>query len=442
MTEPTPPRDEAAEQSVLGGMMLSIHAIADALEVVEVEDFYSLRHQTIFTAIVDLYNRGEPTDAIAVGAELNRRQEFDRVGGVPYMHTLIATVPTATNAGYYAEIVAEKAILRRLVVAGTRVKQLGYHGADAMTIQEIVENVQTTVESAVSGVRRGIEVAEPADLAREALEAYASPAEPSTPMGWSDLDAVTGGMKGGQMIVVAARPGVGKSVLSLNTALNVAKNGLTSVVFSLEMSKQEVTDRSLANLGSVDLGHIERREFVGDDWARLQRAGDRFAKLPMRVVDYESINLAGIHSVCADVQRREELGVVVVDYMQLTNGGDSRVSREQQVAGFSRGLKLLAKKLNVPVIAVSQLNRGPEGRTDKRPSLSDLRESGAIEQDADKVLLLHHDQENEMKGASELEVIVAKNRQGRCSSVTLAWSPHYARIGCLSRQEESVRSVA
>lgn len=440
--EPMPPQDLDAEKSVLGGMMLSSYAIAEVARMLRAEDFYRPVHQAIFRSVIDLYDSGEPTDAITVSAELERRQELLKVGGAPYLHTLIATVPTAANAGYYAEIVAEKAILRRLVEAGTRIVQLGYHGSEGAAIEEIVDRAQVAVGDATEGVRRGIEVPDLGVLVDEALAMYASPAEPSIPMGWPDLDALTGGMKGGQMIVVAARPGVGKSVISLNAALNVAKLGLGAVFFSLEMPRAEVTGRCLANLGRVDQGRVERRELSGDDWRRLHKAGGTLRELPLHICDFESITLSGISAVCADLQRRQELGVVVVDYLQLTSGTDSRQPRQEQVAGLSRGLKLLAKKLDVPVIAVSQLNRGPEGRQDKRPSLSDLRESGAIEQDSDKVLLLHHDAENEIKAASELEVIIAKNRQGRTGAATLAWNPQYAVADSLSRQEEPMRGVA
>ncbi|MCA1191693.1 replicative DNA helicase [Saccharopolyspora sp. 6V] len=441
--EKLPPQSKESECAALGAAIQSSRALAEVAAVVTADDFYSPRNRAVFEALCDMDAAGESISPISVSEELLRRGQLERVGGAAYLMDLIGFVPVGWDAADMAEIVAQKAFLRRSIELSTRIGRMAYAAADETELDELFESMRDMIDEAESGKKKGVEVAEPAELVKEALASYRSPASPSTPMGLLDLDRLTGGMKPGQLIVVAARPGVGKSVLSLNAAMNVAEQGLTSVFFSLEMSKQEITDRCLANLGSVDLGPIEARTLNDLDLQRLDRAGERFEEYSMRIIDDATIGGAGIRAASRDLSRASGgLGLVVVDYLQLTHATDSRISREQQVSGFSRGLKLLAKELQVPVIAVSQLNRGPEQRQDKKPTLADLRESGAIEQDADKVLLLHHDESSEVKAASELEVIVAKNRQGRTGSVSLAWSPQYARVANLSRQVEPMRGVA
>lgn len=439
MTEMLPPQDEEAERAALGAMMSgSARALADVARLLAPEDFYSGKHRAVFAAALAVDESGVEVDPVSVARELERRGELSKVGGAPYLHTLYASVPIATNAAHYAELVANKAQLRGLVEAGTRVVHMAHQGADAADVAELVENARNTMDEAASGARRGLEVSESDDLLDEALDAYASPAEPSTPMGWLDLDQLTGGMKPGQLWVPAARPGVGKSVIALNTAINVARSGQGVVFFSLEMSRQEVADRMLANLARVDQKAINNRELSDDDWRRLRAAREKLKGLPLQVCEYESIGVSGIRTVARDLSRTPRgVGLVVVDYLQLLRPADPRAQRQEQVASFSRGLKLLAKELGVPVVAVAQLNRGSEQRTDKRPTMSDLRESGAIEQDSDKVLLLHHDASDEIKRDSEIEVIVAKNRQGPTDSVSLAWSPQYARVDNLGRHLEA-----
>ncbi|MCA1185781.1 replicative DNA helicase [Saccharopolyspora sp. 6T] len=441
--EKLPPQSTESECAALGAAIQSSRVLAEVAAVVTADDFYSPRNRAVFEALCDMDAAGESISPISVSEELLRRGQLERIGGASYLMDLVAFAPVGWDASGMAEIVARKSFLRRSIELSQRIGRMAHAAADEVDLDALFESMRDMIDEAESGKKKGIEVAEPAELVKEALASYRSPAPPSTPMGLLDLDRLTGGMKPGQLIVVAARPGVGKSVLSLNAAMNVAEQGLTSVFFSLEMSKQEITDRCLANLGSVDLGPIEARTLNDLDLQRLDRAGERFEEYSMRIIDDATIGGAGIRAASRDLSRASGgLGLVVVDYLQLTHATDSRISREQQVSGFSRGLKLLAKELQVPVIAVSQLNRGPEQRQDKKPTLADLRESGAIEQDADKVLLLHHDESSEVKAASELEVIVAKNRQGRTGSVSLAWSPQYARVANLSRQVEPMRGVA
>ncbi|ASO23138.1 replicative DNA helicase [Actinoalloteichus hoggarensis] len=430
-----PPQDLAAEQSVLGGMLLSKDAIADVVEVVRPDDFYRPAHQAIYDCILDLYGRGEPADAITVSAELERRSELPRIGGAPYMHTLIATVPTAANAGYYAEIVAEKAVLRRLVEAGTRIVQLGYHGAEGAAIDEVVDRAQAAIYE-VTERRTSEDYVALEHLLQptmDEIDAIASRDGQSlgVPTGFTDLDAVTNGLHPGQMIIVAARPGVGKSTLGLDFARSCSiKHGFSSVIFSLEMSKTEIVMRMLSAEARIRLGDMRGGKMTDDDWTRLARRMGEVSEAPLFVDDSPNLTMMEIRAKARRLKQRNDLKLVVVDYLQLMSSGKRVESRQQEVSEFSRHLKLLAKELEVPVVAISQLNRGPEQRTDKRPMLSDLRESGSLEQDADMVLLIHRPDafERDDPRMGEADLILAKHRAGPTTTVTLAHQLHYSRF--------------
>ncbi|MEV0703638.1 replicative DNA helicase [Saccharopolyspora sp. NPDC050389] len=384
--ERQPPQDLAAEQSVLGGMMLSKDAIADVVEVLSPNDFYRPAHQAIYDCVLDLYGRGEPADAITVSAELERRQELLKVGGAPYLHTLIATVPTAANAGYYAEIVSEKAILRRLVEAGTRIVQLGYHGSEGAAIEEVVDRAQSAIYDVTE--RRASEdyhaLEELLQPTMDEIDAIASRGGESQgiPTGFADLDALTNGLHAGQMIIVAARPGVGKSTLGLDIARSVSvKHGLGSVIFSLEMGRTEIVMRMLSAEARIRLGDMRGGRMTDDDWTRLARRMSEISEAPLFVDDSPNLTMMEIRAKARRLKQRHDIQLIVLDYMQLMTSGKRVESRQQEVSEFSRNLKLLAKELEVPLIAISQLNRGPEQRTDKRPQLSDLRESGCLTAD-------------------------------------------------------------
>jgi replicative DNA helicase len=430
----TPPQDVAAEQSVLGGMMLSKDAIADVIEQVRGVDFYRPAHEMVFEAILDLYGRGEPADAVTVAAELGRRGELGRVGGAAYLHTLISSVPTAANAGYYAEIVRERAILRRLVDAGTKIVQLGYAagGGDA---DDLVNQAQAEVYAVTE--RRSSEDYVP--LA-ETIEATINEIEISegrgdemigVPTGFTDLDTLTNGLHPGQMIVMAARPAMGKSTAALDIARSCSiKHGRASVIFSLEMSRTEITMRLLSAEASVNLQHMRKGTMREEDWTKLARTMGRVSEAPLFIDDSPNMSLMEIRAKCRRLKQRHDLKLVIIDYLQLMTSGKRVESRQQEVSEFSRALKLLAKEIEVPVIAVSQLNRGPETRTDKKPAMSDLRESGSIEQDADMVILLHREDayDRESPRAGEADFIVAKHRNGPTANITVAFQGHFSRF--------------
>ena len=606
--ERTPPHDVAAEQCVLGGMLLSKDAISDVIEVIRPTDHYRPAHQLVHEAILDLYGRGEPADAITVANELTRRGEIARVGGGPYLHTLIASVPTAANAGYYARIVRERAILRRLVEAGTRIVQFGYAGeADA---DDLVDRAQAEVFAVTD--RRASEdyqsLSEIMPGALDEIEAIGSRGGVLTgvPTGFSDLDALTNGLHPGQMVVIAARPAIGKalaldtplptpagwttmgevrvgdqllgadgkptrvvaateamhyrpcyevefddgdvivadenhqwltwnpqelgdplpprilttgeiaraqesesasrrpshavalsasversrsgllvaagissrrsggvrrepwryftdvrpvpsrpvrcvqvdspdhlylagrgmipthnSTLALDFARAAAiRHGMTTVLFSLEMGRNEITMRLLSAEARVPLSTMRTGQMNDDDWARLARRMSEVADAPLFIDDSPNMSMMEIRAKCRRLKQRNDLKFVIIDYLQLMSSPKRVENRQQEVSEMSRSLKLLAKELDVPVIALSQLNRGPEQRTDKRPLLSDLRESGSIEQDSDVVILLHREDayEKESPRAGEADLIVAKHRNGPTATVTVAFQGHYSRF--------------
>ncbi|TKJ26485.1 replicative DNA helicase [Blastococcus sp. CCUG 61487] len=382
-----PPQDVQAEQSVLGGMLLSKDAIADVVEVLHGNDFYRPAHQVIFDCILDLYGRGEPADAITVAAELNRTDQLSKMGGAVYLHTLIASTPTAANAGYYAAIVAEQAVLRRLVEAGTRVVQLGYGAAGGRgDVDDIVDRAQQEIYD-VTEKRMSEDYSRLEDILQptmDELDAIASRGGVSrgVPTGIRDLDELTNGLQAGQMIVIAARPGVGKSTLGLDIARSASvKHHLPAAIFSLEMSKHEITMRLLSAEAKVPLHHMRAGTLSDEDWSKLARRMGEIADAPLFIDDSPNMTMMEIRAKARRLKQRNDLKLVVIDYLQLMTSGKRVESRQQEVSEFSRALKLLAKELEVPVIAMSQLNRGSEQRQDKKPMLSDLRESGCLTAD-------------------------------------------------------------
>ncbi|HUY44815.1 MAG TPA: replicative DNA helicase [Streptosporangiaceae bacterium] len=429
----TPPHDVAAEQCVLGGMLLSKDAISDVMETIRPDDHYRPAHQIVHEAILELYGRGEPADPVTVSDLLNKRGELARVGGPTYLHTLIASVPTAANAGYYARIVRERAILRRLVEVGTRIVQLGYSGDGEA--DELVDRAQAEVygvtERRVSEDYLALSEIMPGALDElEAIEGH-SGTMTGVPTGFADLDALTNGLHAGQMVVIAARPAIGKSTLALDLARSAAiKHSLPTVIFSLEMSRNEITMRLLSAESRVSLHSMRTGQMGEEDWTRLARRMSEVVDAPLYIDDSPNMSMMEIRAKCRRLKQRQGLKLVIIDYLQLMSSPKRVENRQQEVSEMSRSLKLLAKEIGVPVIAISQLNRGPEQRNDKKPLLSDLRESGSIEQDSDVVILLHREDayERESPRAGEADLIVAKHRNGPTATVTVAFQGHYSRF--------------
>ncbi len=438
---PQPPQDLVAEQSVLGGMLLSKDAIADVLERLRPGDFYRPAHRCVYDSILDLYGRGEPADAVTVAAELDRRGLLRRVGGAPYLHTLISTVPTAANAGYYAGIVAEKALLRRLVEAGTRVVQYGYAGAEGADVNEVVDRAQAEIYDVTE--RRAGEDFVPLEAllqpTMDEIDAIASAGGISrgVPTGFTELDELTNGLHPGQMIVIAARPGAGKSTLALDVLRSAAiRHQLGAVMFSLEMGKSEIVMRLLSAEAGVPLSAMRSGRMTDEHWTRLAARMTALSGAPLFLDDSPNLTMMEIRAKARRLKQKSDLRLVVIDYLQLMTSGKKVESRQQEVSEFSRQLKLLAKELEVPVVALSQLNRGPEQRTDKKPMLADLRESGAIEQDADMVILLHRPDavDPDSPRGGEADLIVAKHRNGPTRTVTVVHQLHLSRFANMARQ--------
>lgn len=431
-----PPQDSAAEQAVLGGMLLSKDAIADVLERLRPGDFYRPAHQNVYDAILDLYGRGEPADAVTVAAELDRRGLLRRIGGAPYLHTLISTVPTAANAGFYAGIVAEKALLRRLVEAGTRVVQYGYAGAEGADVTEIVDRAQAEIYDVTEGRNTSEDFVPLEDLLQptmDEIDAIASQGglARGVPTGFIELDDVTNGLHPGQMIIIAARPGVGKSTLGLDFLRSCSiKHQMASVIFSLEMSRSEIVMRLLSAEAKIKLADMRSGRMNDDDWTRLARRMSEISEAPLYIDDSPNLTMMEIRAKARRLSQKAGLKLIVVDYMQLMTSGKKYESRQQEVSDFSRSLKLMAKELDVPVVAISQLNRGPEQRTDKKPMISDLRESGSLEQDADMVILLHRPDafERDDPRGGEADLIIGKHRNGPTKTITVAHQLHLSRF--------------
>ncbi len=431
-TDRTPPQDVQAEQSVLGAMLLSKDAIGDVAEIVRGHDFYRPAHEQIYSAIVDLYGRGEPADAITVADELAKRGELGRIGGHIYLHDLLSTVSIASNAAYYAEIVREKAILRRLVEASMKIAQLGYSGQG--DVSGIVDAAQQAIYSVAEG-KTGEDYQPLSALMEatldeiEALSAHGIMA--GVPTGFIELDELTNGLHPGQMVIIAARPGVGKSTLGLDFARAASiQHGLCSAFFSLEMTKTEIVMRLLSAEAQVPLGDIRKGRMSDENWSRIARKTAEVAEAPLFIDDSPNLTMMEIRAKARRLKQRHDLKLVIVDYLQLMTSGKRVESRQLEVSEFSRQMKLLAKELDVPVVALSQLNRGPEQRTDKKPMLSDLRESGSLEQDADVVILLHREDmyNNASERAGEADLIIAKHRNGQTRPVTVAFQGHYSRF--------------
>lgn len=435
----TPPQDRDAEASVLGGMMLSKDAIADVVELLRGDDFYIPAHETIYDTILDLYAAGEPADAVTVANALSKAGSIARIGGPAYLHTLISSVPTAANAGFYANIVREQAMLRKLVEAGTRIVQMGYD-AEGDT-EDLVNRAQAEIYS-VTERNASEDYVRLADVLGPTVEEIERSGAHDgdtigVPTGFYEFDELTNGLHAGQMIVIAARPGMGKSTLALDFARSAAiHNSETTVIFSLEMGRQELTMRLLSAESGIPLQALRHGDLdQSRDWTTLANTMGRINDAPLYMDDSPNMALTEIRAKCRRLKQQNDLKMVVIDYLQLMTSGKRVESRQQEVSEFSRSLKLLAKELEVPVIALSQLNRSSEQRTDKRPMVSDLRESGSIEQDADMVLLIHREDvyDPESPSAGEAQIIVAKHRNGPTGEITVAFQGAKSRFANMPR---------
>jgi len=437
---PVPPQNLEAEESVLGAMMISPGAIGAVSEIVDAGDFYRESHAKIYRAALALYAKGEPVDAITLTDELEERDELDAVGGRVRLHELAALVPATANASHYARIVHETATLRGLIRVGGEIARLGWErpGETGDLVDQAEQILYDLSQQRVTGEWSEIE-----SLLKESFERitllYESGADlTGTPSGFRDLDRLTSGFQPGNLVIVAARPSMGKSALALCMAANLGvRHNIPVGLFTLEMSKAEVTQRLMCSEAKVESQRLRNGKLAQDDWPRLTAACDKLAKAPIYVDDTGLLNMMEVRSKARRLKARHpNLGLIIVDYLQLLTPSSRRDSdgRVQEVSEMSRSLKILARDLDVPIVALSQLSRAVEQRTDKRPILSDLRESGSIEQDADLVAFVYRDEyyneDSDQQGLAE--VILAKHRNGPTDSIKLSFLKRYAKFSDLA----------
>ncbi len=428
-----PPHNLEAEESLLGAMLLSRDAIGEVHEIVEQTDFYREANQKIFQTVIELYGSGEPVDAITLAELLNRKGWLTDVGGKAYIHTLVNLVPTAAHALYYAEIVSQNAILRRLINAASQITALGYSvpedirhvidQAEGLIFDVSKRRIAGSLESIGSLLNETYDELERISQAKGHVTGAAS--------GFRDLDKLTGGFQPSDFIVVAGRPGMGKTSFALSIAQNVAFNQEKPVaIFSLEMSKIQLTMRMLCSEARVSSANLRESTLKDEEWRRVNSAMNRLSEAPIFINDTANISMLSIRSTARRLDSKTPLGLIIVDYLQLMQGDSRTENRQQEVSDISRSMKLLGRELNVPILALSQLSRAVESRTDKRPQLSDLRESGAIEQDADLVAFIYRDEEydkhTDEKGVAE--ILVRKHRHGPTGEIRLAFIDHFAKF--------------
>ena len=428
-----PPHNMEAEESVIGAAMLSPDAANEALELLRPEDFYKPVHQLIFEAIVGLFDGNQPIDAITVADALRRTEQLDRIGGVTYLTSLLERVPTTSNIVYYAGIVDETASRRRLMRAGADVGALAME--TDVPIEEVIDRAEAKVFAvAERQVGEGLLPVGPMlQQALEKIEELGTRGADITGLatGFRDLDKMLTGLQPANLVVVAARPSMGKSALALNIAQHVAENGNPVAVFTLEMSREEVVARLLSSMASVDSSRLRTGQLGPELWQKVVREASKLYQMPLYVDDSPGLTVTAIRAKSRRLARHKGLGLVVVDYMQLMQGPSRSESRQQEIAEISRSLKNLARELHMPVIAVSQLNRALEQRENKRPRLGDLRESGAIEQDADIVLFIYRDEYYNPEKTDSLgiaEVNVAKHRAGAVGNVMMTFAAEFTRF--------------
>ena len=435
-----PPHDIEAEQAILGSMLTDKDAVIASIETLKEEDFYREDHKLIYSAIVNLYSKSEPIDIITVKAELESLGSFEQVGGLEYLAELPLKVPTTANASKYIKIVEEKSLLRGLIKTANEIIELGYDSLE--NVEDIMESAEKKIFGMIQNKnQKGYSPIKDilVDSFNQLEELYNRKQHiTGVPSGFIELDYRTAGFHNSDLILIAARPAMGKSAFALNIATNAAVQAKVPVViFSLEMSKEQMVNRILCSEAMVDSNKVRTGKLEEDDWTKLAGAIGPLSESEIYIDDTPGISIMEIRAKCRKLKLEKNIGMVVIDYLQLVQGSNKRNgSREQEISEISRSLKILAKEIGVPVIALSQLSRAVEQRPDHRPMLSDLRESGAIEQDADIVMFLYRDDyynaDSDKKGIAE--VIIAKHRGGSTGTVDLAWLGSYTKFVNLEKR--------
>lgn len=425
-----PPHDDQAEQSTLGGALLSTDVMGELTGILTGKDFYQPRHQTIWQAMTSLYSEGKPTDAVLVGEKLKETGELEKVGGANYLADLTTSVPTPANAIYYAKIVHDKALLRNVINTGMQITQMGYSEGEPLEIINLAQAQAYNLSD--SQIRQDYQTIGQAagDTINQLAEEKKGHGTPGVLTGFTDLDEKTHGFQPGQLVIIAGRPAMGKSTFAMDIARHAADLRTPTIVFSLEMSIPEMAKRILAAESGISLNKLmDERQLNFNDWECLNKTLQRIQDKPLFLDDSANMSMMEIRAKCRRLKQTQNLGLIVVDYLQLMSSLRPRENRTQEVSEFSRQLKLLAKELNVPVIALSQLNRGVEQRQDKKPVLSDLRESGSIEQDADMVFFVYRpDVYDPNDRPGEADIILSKHRNGPLGTFTLTFRGDLSRF--------------
>ena len=432
-----PPHDIEAEQAVLGSMLVDKEAVATAIEYLKQEDFYRKDNEVIFSAMMELYSQGKPIDILTVKDVLTSRQMLEAVGGIEYLSSVASSVYTTANIEMYAKIVEEKSILRRLIKSSNEIVKLGFDAKD--DVEDILDQAEKKIFDILE--KRNTKGYTPikdvlVDTFAKLEDLYnQTTTVTGVPSGFIDLDNRTSGFQPANLVLIAARPAMGKSAFVLNIAQNAAIRHNTGVaIFSLEMAKEELVNRMLCSEAMVDSSKIRNGKMEDEDWVKLAKALGPLSEAPIYIDDTPGLSTMELRAKCRKLKLEKNIGLVIIDYLQLMKGSKSE-SRQQEISEISRSLKILAKELGIPVIALSQLSRAPEQRPDHRPILSDLRESGSIEQDADIVMFLYRDdyynEESEKKNVAE--VIIAKQRSGPTGTAELLWLGQYTKFANLDK---------
>ena len=436
-----PPQDIEAEQAVIGSMLTDQDAVSSAIETLKPEDFYREDNKIIYEAILNIYNRAEPIDIITLKAELSSMNKLEAVGGLEYIAVLPDKVPTTANVDRYIKIVEEKAMLRNLIKTANEILNMGYEPT------EEPERVMDLAEKKIFDVMQKKSQKGYTPIRDVLVESFAKLEElynqkqhvTGVPTGFIDLDRMTAGLHGSEFILIAARPAMGKSAFALNIGAYAAtRANIPVAIFSLEMAKDQVANRILCSEALVDSNAVRTGELTDEDLSKLAETSGELSQAQIFIDDTAGISVMEIRAKCRKLKLEKNIGLVIIDYLQLVQGSGKTSSREQEIAEISRSLKILAKEIEVPVIALSQLSRAVEARPDHRPMLSDLRESGSIEQDADIVMFLYRDdyynEDSEKK--NQAEVIIAKQRAGSTGTVDLAWLGQYTKFANLDKYRE------
>ena len=446
-----PPQSLEAEMSVLGGVLLENEALNKALELLRPDDFYREAHRKIFNAIIDLTEKGEPADLVTLTAALQQRGDLEEIGGNAYLATLVDYVPTAANIAYYSRLVKEKAIGRHLINVATEIATRGYDGGE---VEQTLDWAEKSIFE-ITGMKTKQSYFSTREIMKDTFKAIEKLYDrkelvTGVPTGFNDLDTMTAGLQGGDLVIVAGRPSMGKTAFALNMVEHAAVHAeepVATIIFSLEMSKEQLVQRLLCSVSKVDASRLRTGHLGDSDWPKLTSGAGLLTEAPIFIDDTPAISVLELRAKARRLKAERNLGLIVVDYLQLMQGHNPE-SRQQEISEISRSLKALAKELSVPVVALSQLNRSLENRTDKRPIMADLRESGAIEQDADVIMFVYREavyceackskEKTCDKGHEKnAEIVIGKQRNGPIGTVNLTFLGTYTRFENQTRRNDN-----